>query len=213
MNRFFVGLVVGCWAIVSCNQKFSFDVHEPIEAGGGNTSTRDAEAYDRDAEAACTASCAKWNQVCDWDWQVCVECNDNSDCQAIGKKRCWVEDHRCVDCATDNDCIAGQQHCVSQTGECRPACTYGAGDDVCEPDGTHCSDLNVCLSCDRDIECSSTGRGKRCLPGSGYCVACVSDADCTGGQKCDTVNHTCVACKDGRDCASGCCNYAHHQCY
>ncbi len=200
-----------CLAATGCNQNFSFDVHEPVEAGSGSPSARDSGSSDAGLE--CAAQCSKWQQVCAPDWGVCVECNFDADCQAVGKKRCWAEDHRCVDCATDRDCNAGQQHCVSQTGECRTACTYGSGDDACESVGGRCSDLNICMSCDRDVECSSTGRGKRCLPGSLYCVACVTDADCSGGLKCDTVTHACMQCKDGRDCASGCCDYATHQCY
>ena len=192
-----------------CNPNFEFDVSDGgqlANVGGGGAF--DAAAYNR-----CVTRCATWGQFCSQDWMVCVECNTDTDCSGTGKRRCWVEDHRCVACATDTDCAAGQ-HCVSQTGECRTACNYTSSEDVCNTEGERCGDSNVCLSCEHDDECTTTGRGKWCLPGCGYCVGCLTDLDCAGtGLKCDTVNHTCVVCKDGRDCESGCCDIPNHTCY
>jgi hypothetical protein len=192
----------------ACNPNFEFDVPDAglIAAAGGGQD--DAGTYED-----CVARCATWGQFCAADWGVCVECNTDADCTGAGKRRCWAEDHRCVACATDTDCATGQ-HCVSQTGECRTACIYSSSDDSCATDGEWCGDSNVCMSCDRDVECVTSNRGKRCLPGCGYCVGCLSDLDCADtGLKCDSVTHTCVACRDGRDCASGCCNIANHSCY
>jgi len=193
--------------VAGCNQSFAFDVHG-ADAGASVGGSSDAGSYD-----LCQARCDTWNQVCASEWMVCVECNSDTDCTAPGRRRCWAEDHRCVACTTDTDCAAGE-HCVSQTGECRIACNYSGGDDACGSEGEHCSNSNVCLTCDRDVECAGSSRGSHCLPGAGYCVACVKDADCLStGLTCDTVTHSCVACKDGRDCSSGCCNVVSHSCY
>jgi hypothetical protein len=192
--------------IGSCNPNFAFD---PSSTGamGGDSGVVDGGTYEQ-----CAARCATWGQVCAPEWLVCVECNADSDCSGAGRRRCWVEDHRCVACATDTDCAAGQ-HCVSQTGECRTACTYASADDACTGLGEQCGDSNVCLSCDDDQECTSTNRGRHCLPGCGYCVVCLTNSDCDAGLKCDSVIHTCVACRDGRDCKSGCCDVSSHTCY
>lgn len=189
-----------------CNPSFEFDVPGAGRSAGVGGS--DAGTYEE-----CAARCATWGQFCAPEWLVCVECNTDGDCTGPGKRRCWVEDHRCVECATDTDCATGQ-HCVSQTGECRTACNYASTDDQCGSAGEWCSDSNVCQSCDNDQECTSSNLGKRCLPGCGYCVACLTDLDCAGtGLKCDTVVHSCVVCRDGRDCGSGCCDIAINTCY
>lgn len=214
-------LFLGCAVILAnhgCNQRFAFDVNgSDVQTADGSSNNGDvvdsSASPDSGTYAQCDSRCATWGQVCASEWSVCVECNADTDCKGTGKRRCWVEDHRCVACATDTDCGAGQ-HCVSQTGECRTACNYAGSDDACDIEGARCSDSYVCLLCDRDVECTATGRGNRCLPGAGYCVACVVDSDCNSPtSKCDTVTHACVLCKDGRDCSSGCCDFANHKCF
>ena len=212
MNLFRISVVAIEAAVLACgcNPQFDFDVPDggKMSSAGGTTGVADPVAFEQ-----CNTRCSVWGQVCAPEWMVCVECNEDKNCTVSGKPRCWVEDHRCVECATDTDCGTGQ-HCVSQTGECRPACNFTSTDDICSSDGDKCGDSNVCISCNQDQECTTTNRGKRCLPGCGYCVACLTDADCGGTTpRCDTVDHMCVTCKDGRDCASHCCDTGDHTCY
>ena len=231
-NVSILGLAVACFG---CNARFNFDVPDASlsAASGGSTTaggfggsnaggqspggtgvTGGASGVDAGTLAACTARCANYGQLCAPDWLACVECNQDSDWSGAGKRRCWLEDHRCVACATNVDCATGQL-CASQFGECRTACNHAASmDDVCAADNERCSDINICIVCSTDAECTSKGLGLHCLPGTGYCVACTSNSDCSGATPyCDTVAHSCVVCTDGRQCASGACDIANHRCY
>ena len=190
---------VTAFALIGCNARFNFDVPAgPTEAGVAN----------------CAEQCkVVWGQSCAPEWNVCVECNQDSDCTADPNRPRCSADRRCVQCKTNNDCPAGNL-CVATNYECRPACNIGASDDVCASiENDWCGVLGVCAECDRDIECVNSGHGNRCLD-CGYCVQCRLDADCHGvTPKCDPVIHQCVECSDGRNCPSGCCDQSTHQCY
>ena len=169
MKHASLAVLIGLTVVIGCNPRFDFDV--PFEAG----------------TLSCTDKCAQWHQVCEDNWQVCVECNVNNDCMGNANgSRCSIT-HRCVQ--TSND------------------------DDVCGSDGQKCGTQGNCLECSIEDDCSV--RGEHCLSSCGYCVECRYDSDCMNRSDflCDPVLHQCVSCTDGRYCSSGCCDLSAHQCY
>lgn len=80
-----------------------------------------------------------------------------------------------VSCQDNTACRGGE---VCREGFCREACS---AEDACQ------GELTVCD------------------PARGYCVGCLQDSDCAGGQSCDAAQGFCVSlgCTDDAQCAGG----------
>jgi Cys-rich repeat protein len=102
----------------------------------------------------------------------------------------------CVECKADDECAAGQR--CSTYGKCSctgPGQCTEPGMRLCRDEGCVCSDDSAC----------PTG-AKKCLPGTGICLVCAEDDDCTGDlTKCfapGTVGAYC-GCRNNDQCADG----------
>lgn len=166
-----------------------------------------------DAKNACPMG-----KVCDPKAFVCVGCVADKDC-ASPTPRCEAQSQTCVGCVGDGDCGAGMV-CVNK------ACTMGCtGAHPACPMGQVCNlAAGACVGCLADGDCKTqmlprcdakANQCVACLPaqdncGAGqYCsvnacvMGCKDNADCKGGQQCNTGTHQCVACVDDAACGFG----------
>jgi Cys-rich repeat protein len=68
----------------------------------------------------------------------------------------------------------------------------------CDTAKVDCENSKCVQKCTGDLQCQSTGSGRKCA--GGKCVACASDSDCSSGQQC--LNAKCQApCQTDGDCA------------
>jgi hypothetical protein len=151
----------------------------PVDNDGGITAVGGACMSDKD--------CAATKQLCDRARSVCVDCLDNSSCQqheTCQKGKCvgFTPCMNSLDCMVGTVCDKDKMRCV----EC-----LAAGD--CKT-GQSCADGTCRASCMSDKDCRAAGQ--LCATALGYCVGCISDADCTGGF-CDMSQCSPQACKPG----------------
>jgi hypothetical protein len=142
------------------------------------------------------------------------KCNTDADCKGtypLGGK-CNTATNKCH-CMADGDC-GGNAHgntcykysATSTTGRC--TCKNDA--ECAKAPYTKCalplssSSYKYCMkACTKDADCTLSSVLTKCNLGTGKCVACKRDADCTGTQnKCDMGKGVCVGCKTNADCAT-----------
>ncbi len=106
----------------------------------------------------------------------CVQCTAPANCTA--PFTCDMVRNLCVGCVTNADCSGSTPICDSVTRACRrcdPArptdCTGGTP--VCGPAGR-------CVQCAPGLMAACVAPTPRCNPMTFLCVACVSNADCSG---------------------------------
>ncbi|HSO31056.1 MAG TPA: hypothetical protein VLT33_01035 [Labilithrix sp.] len=129
----------------------------------------------------------------------CVECKRESDCPASAA-HCL--EGTCVGCrpsVTSNDagvsdCPSRNEACWASDDECHAAC----GDANPCPAGSTCDKASgACVGCRADEDCASGV----CSPLRKRCVACVTDATCSGARpRCRVLTGTCEACTSNADC-------------
>jgi hypothetical protein len=208
--------------VFACDQRFVFDsptfAASDGSAGVAGTSNQKGTP-DAAGAAACAGGCANWGQVCAPDWQICVECNADSDCQGT-RATCGHGAllHRCVECRGDDEsaCAWGTK-CDDPTGRCVDACHEdddGTIDDHFCPTGSICAgSAGICASCADDSSCENSPAGPRCHPTLRECTGCAHVTDCKAPKAfCDPTILACVGCRDGRDCSSGVCDAVTHAC-
>lgn len=168
--------------------------------------------------AECTHHCATHAVVCAKEWLKCAECNADSDCTQVSRRRCDAITHRCFECGVDQDCATGSV-CDKDSRRCVVACDKDAtesegSDDVSCPTGTSCDEsISRCVCCATNSDCAGSSQGHYCQPTMRSCVGCLSDSACSGTTPyCDPVEFKCVVCRDSRDCGDDRCNPATHQC-
>lgn len=134
---------------------------------------------------------------------ACVECLDQSHCQVPGLARCDAALHRCVECGVEQDCAEGWT-CDTRTRRCALACTE---DTQCPATAHGCDEeRQLCEECETESDgeneheddCQFDPTRPFCSADT-FCVACLTDADCSGGH-CDTLVGRCRECRDSRDC-------------
>lgn len=115
--------------------------------------------------------------------EQCVECAEDTDCSG-GKPVC--DDHTCVVCLADEHCPMNKL-CHAQAQRCT------------EP----CSSAEPCKDKQRNV-CDST---------RGFCVQCLTVADCGDKHVCDTALNACVGCTSDVDCGdAGVCDGERREC-
>lgn len=201
--------------LTACNERFDFGGPRAAEqstsfgatgdgSGGMTTSTEGgtrttAGEPDAGFPTSCTTDvdCRIASLHCHPESLKCVECVDDSDC-TDGGGYCDDGLFRCVDCTEDAHCAEGAR-CDGAERRCAPACET-TQDCV----GAHACRNNLCVSCDRDIECRELDPSNPVCSVSGLdCVSCREDAQCPQPQLCDVLSGRCVACLSSVDCGGG----------
>ncbi len=152
--------------------------------------------------------------------QVCVDCLEDSHCQAgfvcspDGKCEagCRNESDRCqlgqfckagqgcVECVTDAECGPGRL--CSATNTCVTGCSQA--NPVC-PVGQVCSvGQGQCVECATSADCKNPSRPV-CSQAAQACVECLGNGDCHDPSKplCDIASHTCATCLTDVQCPAG----------
>lgn len=98
-----------------------------------------------DPRGRCTDSCSTPadctsgdSPFCDPSSGACVECLTAGDCNSGGESRCVL--NRCVECASDQDCVGDKPYCALGGNECRECLVDGhcATGQVCDPEELQC---------------------------------------------------------------------------
>ncbi len=191
-----------------------------MDGGGIRDAQPDAPAS-VDPDAAAGTDAGREDSGCG---EICPECNVDADCN--DGNPCTLDEcirrgicaHRFIDrgsaCGGGNVCD-GSGHCVqcvgnSQCSGITPYCVANSCVQCRSP--IHCNDANPCT----DDRCMSNAcsnpfvpRGSACgggrvCDGSGHCVQCVGDSQCSGATPyCDTTSNTCVECIVDTHCRPG----------
>lgn len=153
---------------------------------------------------------------CDTLEHQCVECMQDYHCEmgaSCGANNYCVREKE-VTCSADVECLG-----VTVKGECYIPPGYASGFCVdCKKD-TDCGEGYLCNSnykcevktpCDSDEACEDMPGMNQCFmlngTSSGYCVSCLTGADCPNGKQCNE-NHQCEIvtnpkqCMNNADCA------------
>jgi hypothetical protein len=140
---------------------------------------------------ACTASdCTGERPVCATSGTSagrCVECAEGSAERCMAPSVCNPTTNQCVGCNANADCRdSSRPICNPMTRTCQPCDPMSATDctgatPVCATTGTN---MGRCVSCTMGSmgACMS---GQVCDPANNQCVACLGDADCGTGQRCE----------------------------
>lgn len=133
-------------------------------------------------------------------------CQSDADCTSGTNRTCHVGLGTCVGCLTDANCASGQ--CNTTTFTCLPSecrtnedCTSMSGTPFCSADGN-------CVECRASVDCQpKDGVHQICDAGTHQCVVnpCMTDQDCrtdpSGGTYCDVNSGGCVACLSDAHCS------------
>ncbi len=180
----------------------------------------------RDSCVGCTsdAQCAGTGRPFCRDGEVCVECLNDSDCDDTNP--CTADtcsesgDCEHTDIAAGTACPGGNVcdgggscvQCISdaQCSGSTPRCNTASNTCVRCLANSDCDDTNPCTNdrCGTDNTCSNppvaagaTCPGGNVCDGSGNCVECISDAQCSGSTpRCNPASNTCVRCLANSDC-------------
>ncbi len=160
-------------------------------------------------------------------WKPTGVCATNADCSGA-TPRCEVDLGRCVACLANADCPGGRCDPLSFTctrsGACQATadCAGDASKPFCSASGqcVECltsldcpavggtrrvcdRSVNRCVAsgCETDDDCAVDPGGRFCEAGSGLCVACLKDEQCTSAApRCKAATKSCVECFEDADC-------------
>ena len=167
----------------------------------------DGAKQDKGGPSACVAACtSKKPYLCVKDSTgKCVECSKNVHCSSNPGSLGATCSKGLCSCAKDGDC-AGKAY-GSKCDTSVKVCSCKTNSD-CKAPAKCVGSLfgaKVCAKpCTADKDCTSSTY-KYCNKGTGKCVACKSDADCsknTTTKYCNVNLGSCVACKTSAHCAS-----------
>jgi hypothetical protein len=155
--------------------------------------------------AACLLACAACTKV---NPNLC--CISADDCAAIAlpvgsscQSGFSCVNHDCVEatCASDRECSDPlAPHCAD--GVCREC----AGAMQCSASEPTCNLITwSCERCQSDAVCAQFAATPRC-GGSGACVECTSDAQCSAAEPVCASNGACRQCEHDQECESGACD-------
>ena len=197
--RFAGAAALGGWlalAAVACHGNLDFG------AGGGAGGTGGSEIGGAGGGAA-PVTCGSESDCrlpvlhCDLSGsRTCVACTSDAHCAGTGSPRCDLTIHRCVTCLAATDCAAGE---ICGGGRCVTTCREDTTPSTCISP-LSCQN-SICASCGDEAACAAGSAAPFCLVTAGICVACRTDADCSGASpRCDPVKRACVACASTADC-------------
>lgn len=171
----------------------------------------------------CVSGCCTSDRVCGSDDECqggarCVGglcsallagCDSDAGCDPLGPTpRCDPAAHACVACLDDASCSTdGSRVCNLTTHSCEDGVGGCSKDAQCSEDGLRkCRKLpapGTCVACTTDGDCFG---GNKCL--GNVClvpnVGCATDAACSGSTpKCNPGTQTCVACLNNTHCGAG----------
>jgi len=186
----------------------------------------DVAAETREIPCTTISDCTGATPRCDTTRGVCAGCTTDTDCR--GGLHCYAATGECRDCVTDGHCAAPAGFCdFAYSRQCTAKCTSdancaGLGPSHCDTTagvcvdclrGSHCGGgfcelvTHSCVGCLKDSDCPASepicGPSYECTP------KCTSDAQCSGGLKCDPAVGLCVECVTNRHCAGGICQVDH----
>jgi hypothetical protein len=212
------GICVACMQDTDCTSSYSPYCSPPL--GKCVACKEDSHCTTRD------------KPFCDASQGKCIECNANADCaNSMDGKVCDKGNCKCV---SDADCSGSYpwgKKCIKSYGRCgcdadadcsgnphgaKCYATYNkctcAGDGECKSAPyTKCAapyssaSYNHCQKpCASDTDCAGLSGLKTCNQGTGKCVACMKDSDCTSSyyKYCMASNGQCVQCRSDADCAA-----------
>lgn len=119
--------------------------------------------------AADQTACAGATPVCDAEREVCVQCNEDTDCTAAEAPVCETAAHACGPCTTDAQCDRFPE---------TPVCAVDSG---------------TCEECNVDADCP-TAEAPVCDTASHTCGGCMTDEQCArfpDTPVCDADSGTC----------------------
>jgi hypothetical protein len=192
----------------------------------GRTLELFADVEEESAECRDARDCLRDRPLCARG--ACLQCLVDADCD--GATPACVG-NACVQCRAADDC-AGNQSCNTLLSECALTCVEPS--DCAGQRATLCSnELDVCVQCLGDGDCSEPGRpacerGGRCVEcmadvhcptekpscqlATHRCVECVDTTQCDAGRVCDTRDSRCVDCLSDVDCGQGTCDVERRRC-
>lgn len=136
--------------------------------------------------------------VCDASG-ACVECTSDANCGGANPA-CDPLNKRCVPCRATVGCSAPYV-CSPSAPFCVLPCIDGNSTDC--PGFIESCRAGVCSSCNEGADCAE---GMWCDLPHGRCVACLSDANCSGATpRCHQGTGVCEACLTNADCPSQAC--------
>ena len=148
------------------------------------------EATNTCVECLAKGDCKSPKPACDAATNTCVECTATTDCEDRSKPFCDTTAKQCVACLKQSDCTSPAASACS-AGTCS-ACTQDA--DCSNIAGKGVCQVGTCVQCTTSKE--SACNGKSCNPTTNactttavntvdYCLPCVADSECIGGNKAD----------------------------
>ena len=138
---------------------------------------------------------------------VTPECTDDTDCTDPNRPICRPNFDVCVQCVEDTDCGAGEVCnnlvCELPAGNCQIDDDCSGSTPVCDQGN------NVCVECLVPNDC---GQGETCIDNECETLAtsgCSDDTDCNGvvapdpRPNCNVLTGKCAQCFDDADCSGG----------
>lgn len=131
-------------------------------------------------------------------------CGSSGKCPA--DRSICIEDE-CVECVEDADCSGGKPVCDGRVCVACLADEHCPMDKLCHPEARSCTE-----ACTSTEACPDKQR-KVCDPSRGFCVQCLTTADCGDKHVCDTTLNGCVGCTSDVDCGdAGVCDHDRQEC-
>lgn len=141
------------------------------------------------AEPCSTGDCPTANPICDSMSGLCRGCASDVECPEASPV-CDTSNGRCVECASSEACDGEEPFCDG--GRCVECLESGH----CREQGEGCSPMGQCaVPCDDSTSCSLFD--DPICDVSGYCVECLSPADCDDGETC--VQNECEDLEDDEE--------------
>jgi hypothetical protein len=128
------------------------------------------------------------------------ECSASNDCASPTTPICDTTSKNCRGCASNNECNSERSRpfCIDnqRCSVCQPSTEVGCSD-ATKPDcRLNGSGEHECQACTQKSHCENKGSLDECDTGTGRCVECTADSQCSDPTKpiCDPTTRSCRAC-------------------
>jgi len=185
------------FAALACHGNLDFGAGGGVGGAGGAAGSGGAGGVAAPVTCGSDTDCRLSVLHCDVSGsRTCVGCTDDAHCAGTALPRCDLTIHRCVTCLAATDCAGGE---ICGGGHCVTTCKEDTTPSTCVSPLSCQND--ICASCGDEAVCAAGSSAPFCLVTAGICVACRTDADCSGASpRCDPVKRACVACASAADC-------------